>query len=159
MLCDLAFKLDDECLEHKENLLSVLLDSDDEDGGSCLHFLLDSTPGALHPEEPHRCEKCQWSWADLVRECVDKTMALYTTDYPCSHEGSGNVVPSCYLVCPHCSENKVKHLVWLFTKVCGELLNSNILVVPLAKRRHASLTATSSCQVQLMLSLSSSQLL
>ena len=66
--------------------------------------------------------------------CRLKTVALYTTDYPCSHEGSGNVVPSVYLVCPHYGESKVKHLVWLFTKVCGELLHSNILVVPIANQ-------------------------
>ena len=59
------FKLDDEFLEHKESLLSDLMDSDEEGGDSCLHFLLDSTPGALHPEESHQCERCHQSWADL----------------------------------------------------------------------------------------------
>ena len=61
-------------------------------------------------------------------------MVLHTTDYPCSYEGNGNLVPSCYLVCPHCSEPKAQHHVTMFTRVCGKLLNSNILVVPLDQR-------------------------
>ena len=68
VLCDLAYKLDDEMMEHEESLL----DREDEDGGPCLHYLLDSTP-----EEPHVCEQCQQSWADLLRECGEDFPTVY----------------------------------------------------------------------------------
>ena len=71
------FKLAEEFLEHEESLLSDLLDSDEEDGDSCLHFLLESTPGALHPEEPHQCERCQRSRADLGSVLTEDCRTLH----------------------------------------------------------------------------------
>ena len=47
-----------------------------------------------------------------------------------SNEGNGKVVSVQYLVCPHYGEAKGQHLVSLTTRVCGELLNSDILAVP-----------------------------
>ena len=78
-------------------------------------------------------------------------MVLHTTNYSCTHEGYGKVVSVRILVCPHYGEAKGQHLVSLITRVCGELLNSNILAVPWINRRHASLKATKYCQVLQML--------
>ena len=58
---------------------------------------------------------------------MEKTSSQYTMDYPCN-EGSGDIVPSACLVCPHCGESKGQHLVNVFTKVCGALMNNNIMV-------------------------------
>ena len=128
VLLQLAFKLDGECLSGEEELLIVLLD-EEEGEGACLHYLLDTRPGALHPEDDFKCVWCRRSWQDLLVESVEKTSAFYNADYPCVHGGKGFVVPSTYLVCPHCSSSKDSHLVSLFTKVVAQLVNSNVLCV------------------------------
>ena len=50
-LQQLAFKLDGELLSGEEELLNILIDEEDGEA-PCLHYLLDTRPGALHPEDP-----------------------------------------------------------------------------------------------------------
>ena len=115
-----GLQADEECLDGEQELLGVLLDDVEGEGGECLHFPLDNSPGALHPEEDHKCERCHRSWQDLARKGSEKTNSLYTTDYPCNYEEKGYVVPNTYLVCPQCSQQKAGHLASLFTKVWME---------------------------------------
>ena len=115
-----GLQADNECLDGEQELLGVLLDDVEGEDGKCRHFPLDNSPGALHLEEDHKCERCHRSWQDPARMGSEKTNSLYITYYPCNYEKKGYVVPNTYLVCQQYSQQKAGYLASLFTKVWME---------------------------------------
>ena len=99
----------------------------------CSHWLLDTQPGGLWPEDEVPCSKCHKTWGTLLLDCVSSESLTSHTAYCCSTGTPVNhyLVHGASMVCPHCNQPRQEHVASKLSRICIAILaTTNLYILP-----------------------------